>query len=668
VTVAGRQPAAPDLERSALNRPTALLVPLLLFALLAVFLVWTVHDGGFAPEQWLPGGLLIVGLLAAALASPATRARLYRAPSAPLLLGLYVLWSYCSLAWAASPGDALDGANRTLIYWCAFVLAFLLPISERTRTILVATWAAAITAVGVVALVEAATAGERMGHFVLARLARPISYSDACAALFLMAAAALLVFAASRSRPMVVRAAAGGAAAVLADLALLCQSRGSLFALPVAVLLIAAISRSFLRHIAHAALVAAAVAPAIPTLLAVYPAVRNARGWHEAVVHAALWTGASGAIAVAATASAAAVDRRMQLSPRATRRANAAAIAAVLASVAIGAAVIAPRLPERWHQFTHEPPQTRSHFEAGLNTSRYDVWRVAIDQFRAHPLTGVGADNFLIGYLRHRHTHQTSRYPSSTELRLFSETGLIGALLFLGFLAVAGRRAVAAARKTAAPAALAAVAVVVYWLVHSSIDWFWEIPALTAPALALLGLAAGAVELSPRREWEHPIVLRLGLVAVATLAVVAALAVLAIPWIAVRQTNEAVALGAGPRAYELFSSAASLNPLSEQPALAEAAVAARAGALDRERRALHAALRRNRSDWYPHFMLGIVAGVQHRIPAARRQLAEAHRLSPRDLIVTYAQQLLEIGRPMTQHGVAELYRDIEAGATGARQR
>jgi hypothetical protein len=657
------------MDDRALNpRAASMLVPLFLFSLLAVLLVWTVHDGGFAPEEWLPGGLLILALLVAALAWTTTRSRLLRAPAAPLLLGLYVLWSYCSLAWAASPGDALDGANRTLVYWCAFVLAFALPVTERTRTTFVAAWAGAIAAIGITALVEAATAGMRMGHFVLARLARPISYSDGNAALFLLAAVALLVFAASRSRPIAVRASAGAAAAVLADLALLCQSRGSLFALPIALLLIAAISRSFLRHVVHAAVICAAVAPAVPGLLAVYPAVRNDRAWHEAIVHAALWTGASGAIAAVAIAGAAIVDRRIRFSPSVSTRANRVAIAVVLVAVIGGAVVIAPRLSARWHQFTREPRQTGSHFAAGLNTSRYDVWRVGVDQFLAHPLTGVGADNFLAGYLRHRRTYETSRYPESTELRVFSETGLVGAVLFLGFLVVAARRAVVAARKTAAPAALAASAVVAYWLIHSSVDWFWEIPALTAPALALLGLAAGAVESPARREREHPIALRLVTVALATLGVAAALAVLAIPWIAVRQTDEGIALGAQPRAYKLFSAAASLNRFSEQPALAEAMVAARAGALNRERRALHAALRRNHSDWYPHFMLGIVAGVQHRSAAARRQLEEAHRLSPRDLIVTYAQRRLQIDRPMTQSEVAKLYRDIAASATGARQR
>ena len=50
-------------------------------------------------------------------------------------------------------------------------------------------------------------------------------------------------------------------------------------------------------------------------------------------------------------------------------------------------------------------------------------------------------------------------------------------------------------RCESASAAAAATAIFVYWLLHASVDWFWEFPGLTAPALACLGLAAA---LAPR--------------------------------------------------------------------------------------------------------------------------------------------------------------------------
>src|SRR5204862_488282 len=47
-----------------------------------------------------------------------------------------------------------------------------------------------------------------------------------------------------------------------------------------------------------------------------------------------------------------------------------------------------------------------------------------------------------------------------------------------------------------AAAAAAGVGAFTYWLLHGSVDWLWEFPALGAGAFALLGLAAG---LAPRR-------------------------------------------------------------------------------------------------------------------------------------------------------------------------
>ena len=89
------------------------------------------------------------------------------------------------------------------------------------------------------------------------------------------------------------------------------------------------------------------------------------------------------------------------------------------------------RAERAWHNFTTNKaaaPTRTLHFTSGFGTSRYDVWRIGVRQFLAHPLTGVGADNFIVGYLRDRRTRETSRYPESVELRTFSETGIVGAI------------------------------------------------------------------------------------------------------------------------------------------------------------------------------------------------------------------------------------------------
>jgi hypothetical protein len=630
---------------------------------IAVFEVWAVHDGGFAPRQWLPGGLVILALVAVALLSEGVRARLRESPAAPLLLGLYTAWSYFSILWAQVRGDALDGANRTLLYLLVYLLFAALPLGERMRLAVVGVWAAAIAITGIVALGQAASAAGPTGHFVLGRLAAPITYPTANGALFLIAFLPLQAIAAERGLRSSVRPVAAAAAAVLLDLALLCESRGSLAALPLALVIYLAIARDLLRSLATLALIALAAAPAAPALFHVYSAVVDGHGYASALRAACVWVGASAAIGLAATGGLVLLERRIRISARTAwllrRTIVAGAVAALVAAALVF--VVAGHPVRTWHDFTtneQASPQT-PHLISGVGTSRYDVWRVALGEFAAHPIGGVGADNYLVPYLQKRRTAETARYPLSVELRALSETGIVGGVLFLGFLAVAIRRALRVTRRGVVPTvAVAAFAGFGYWLVHASIDWFWEFPALTAPAIAFLALAGrspGHAERAPRGDRG---VARRAILGLAPLAMVVAAASLASSWIAVRQIDEALAVAPAStaRAYSLLRSAARWNPFSAQPALAEATVAANAGDRVRERQALFAALRRSGPDWYAYLMLGIVAGQEHRLAAARGYLSHAHRLSPLDPVVLYAQARLKDGAPLSEAQIGDVFR------------
>ena len=673
--VAGEDGSAAGVSDDRLTRWT---VAALGLAAVAVLVVWTRHDGGFAPEQWLPGGLALVGLLVVALASADARERLARAPVAPLLLGLYAAWSYASISWAQVRGDALDGANRTLLYACLFALFAAVPFSQRQRTALWAVWAGAVAVLAAIGLGSATAASGPRGHFVLGRLADPIAYSNADAAVFLMAALVLVVLASRREAHPLLRIVGMLGASFLVDVAVLSQSRGSLVALPLAVLTYVALARDRLRALLHVGVIAVAVAPALPRLLDVYAAVINGDGYARALSRASVAVAGSCAIAVAVTAVLCLLDRRLVVPDRVRAVVGRVVLlVGALAAVGLVAGFLllghgAGRLRTAWHDFStsREPGVQTLHLASGTGTSRYDVWRIALVQFRNHPVTGVGADNYLVGYLQQQRTYQTSRYPQSIELRALSETGIVGALLFFAFLAFALRDGVAAARRESGPGVvLACLAAFSYWFFHASVDWLWEFPALAGPAFALLGTAAGA-RVRARPEGRSTRVPRPLAVGAGAAVAAGAIVVLGAPWISVRESDAALAVAPTDtgRAYALLRSAARWNPVSDSPALVEAAVAANARDREHEKRALRAALERNPWEWYSYFMLGIVAGQQHRTADARAQLLRAQRLAPRNLIVLFARRRLSWGKPLDEREAAAVLRETTRTLRGVTQR
>jgi O-antigen ligase len=70
--------------------------------------------------------------------------------------------------------------------------------------------------------------------------------------------------------------------------------------------------------------------------------------------------------------------------------------------------------------------------------------------------------------------------------------GLAFLALLVGGIAAAARRAL----RAGAPLAAGVCAALVTWLLHASIDWDWQIPAVTLPAIVLAGALIAASERS----------------------------------------------------------------------------------------------------------------------------------------------------------------------------
>ncbi len=127
------------------------------------------------------------------------------------------------------------------------------------------------------------------------------------------------------------------------------------------------------------------------------------------------------------------------------------------------------------------------------DSQRYDYWRVALNSFADHPLRGVGAGGFRVEWVRERPVRESALETHSLPLEMAAELGLPG-LLGLGALVVgvglAGRRALRR-KPELAPGACAALAV---WGLHATIDWDWQLPAVTLPAIVLAGALIAASE------------------------------------------------------------------------------------------------------------------------------------------------------------------------------
>jgi hypothetical protein len=633
-------------------------VPLLLAV--AVFLVWTPLDGGQAVTRWAPGGIVLIALLAATGGGLGLRWRAVPTGvrAAVALLAAFTAWSYASIAWADDGGVALEGANRTLLYLVVFALFALWAQRPATAGWVLGAWTAGIGVLALVVLVRLGTVDDP-GQALFGgsdRLLWPVGYPNAEAATWLMAFWPAVAFAASARVPWALRGAAAALGVVLLDVALLSQSRGSILALPACAVVFVAFVPGRLRHVAALVPIAGLAALALPKVLDVGDAL-DGQGSPADAASSAMSTVL--VLAVVAGVVVAAVGAWEALRPPSA--ATAARIrtgwrALVVAGVVLGAvgglvAVGDPidRIDNAWHSFKggyDDNTGSSNRLTAGLGSNRYDFYRVALDVFADHPVAGAGADNFFQDYLERGDSAETPRNPHNLALRTLEQTGLVGTLLLLGsFIAalIAAWRAMRLADPLAATVAGGAAMGFAYWVAHGMTDWFWEWAGLGAPAFALLGLACalaprGADDAPPRRP-SAP-----ALVVTATAAVLAAL-VLAGPWLAERDVEQAGAVWAQRpfEAYSRLDRAADLDPFSDRPLLVAGSIALRYGDLARARSAFEEALDRNPRGQYATLELGAIASVQKDAATAKRLLARAVALAPRDQTARDARQVVDGG-------------------------
>lgn len=521
--------------------------------------------GSIAARDWLLYAILTVLLLAAVLVSGAAARPTRAAAVAILALLALAAWTAISLTWSPAPALARDEALLIVFYAAAFAIPALTLRTGRDRMTALA---------GLVFLLGALTVAVaftlRFGptddlptkFLRQGRLYWPVSYVNGQAALFLVGFWPAVMLAARRGGGLAVRAAAAACGSAFLAGWLLTQSRGALAALAFSALVVFALVPARLRLLLPAALAAGPAAAASPRLTDAYTLTGAALIEPvRAAAEAMLLATAGGLVLGAAYA---ALDGRVVVPARVARTLGIGLAAAAVATTAAAAAIALPRIDfaERWERLQHDPGlvEAPTHL-ANPGTNRYEFWEVAAREFARHPIAGIGARGFFSAYLRAADDDDetTPIRAHSLPLDVLAELGVVG---FAALAVALGALGAGLVRRRAAVPAAAGMGALAYWLAHAAIDWTWTLPAVGLPLFVLAGIGVGARgsrRLAARRRWT------------ATAAAVAlAVAVLAPTWLSARLVASALADGdAGD-----LRLARRLDPLSTEPLLAEALLAA----------------------------------------------------------------------------------------------
>ena len=278
-------------------------------------------------------------------------------------------------------------------------------------------------------------------------------------------------------------------------------------------------------------------------------------------------------------------------------------------------------------------------------SGRWDIWRVAWEDFRDSPALGLGAGNYVYSYDREgRRETRGPQQPHSWELRVLSETGAVGGVLFAGvfLLGIAVtlwprfrsgwdgvRRETQPGRWGADPRRYAwetmLVVAVLYWMIHGSVEWLWHMPGVSLPAVLMLALGVASVD--ARAEglglrtfgWMQDARANRWFQRTLVGAAAVTLVALALPYLSLRFQDSALGMiGTDDQAALRGAAiAAHLQPVDPQPLLTEAdiyrlaaAEASPKGALDDLALSLDAHIRaveRDPTSWTVHYRAGVAA-------------------------------------------------------------
>jgi len=588
--------------------------------------------------------LLGVGTLAALAAGWGLRARSHAGGWAGVaLLAVYGVWCALSISWSIAPDESWIEANRAWGYALAAGLAVVLGASLARAPAKLS-----VAYVGLASLVAAYALGGKVVPSLfdhageVSRLRAPLGYWNALALLCALAVPPALMIAGDARRGRL-RAPALVALVVLVSTIALTYSRGGLAAMILGVAVMVALGPDRLRTACLAGIVLVGAAPGLLVAflrddLTTDELTASQRADDGLLLLAALAIGVAIAFVLARMVWRAGDSLRLgpsvsALVPRLLAGLGALAVMGLLILTATGS------LSDQLDSFTKaraERVSDPTRIVATTSGNRWVWWKEAAGATWDKPVFGYGAGSFPLVHRQYREQPLDVRQPHSVPLEFLSETGIAGAALAIGglaLLAAAAIRRLRASTGSERAYAGALMAACAAWAAHVWVDWDWDIPAVTLPVLIFLGVLAARPTGSP----ESPLARRgpgvAGLVVGGlVLALFAISAVL--PALAREKSNDALTLAAkgGTKnlreADEQAAAARKLDPFALDPVLTSADLARRRGDVERAVGMLVEAVRRQPDNPRPWVSLAQIQVLLDDTRGALRSARTAFALDP----------------------------------------
>jgi O-antigen ligase len=482
--------AEPALERPSWAR--GLLAAAVLVGPVAI----AFFSGGFFDDPRLVLALLTWVILA--VAALLGLVRLPRSTGGRLMLAglaLLTVMTVASVAWSPLSGRALNDGQRVVLYFGYLVLT-----AAALRPRALARWAEPGLAAGTVVVIGYALASRllpglhdaREGFRAGGRLDQPLTYWNALGAVAALGLVLCARLVGDPERPRAIRVAAGAVTGALGAGLYLTYSRGSiLFAIVGLLALIAFLPR-------RSTMIAAGLVTLTGTLgavtVAALPKVADPLDG-TSTSQGGIALGLLALLAVLGALAASRLGRTGQSTDRpGFARVALGVIAVSLVTILV---LLLAGVSGVGKERVRVPTGPKAERLRSVDSERYDYWVVAADAFADRPIAGVGASGFGPEWLRHRPPDSLIVNDAhSLYVETAAELGLLG-LLGLAALVVGAVLAARRALKLDPVLAAGPAAVLLAWAVHAGLDWDWEMPAITLPAIVFAGVLMAAADREP---------------------------------------------------------------------------------------------------------------------------------------------------------------------------